>query len=190
MKSILIEIKIRFFERMLLRIANFVTISYPFLLSRVKISLLRILGINIASPCFIDEGFDCVVPKNIYIDKCCSLGHNNTFWAFNKITLGPYVQSAIGLTLVAGSHRTDNFAPLTENEEIILEGENWIGANVTILGGVRVGRGSVIAAGAIVTKDIPPYSIAGGIPARVIKSRNPAESVISPFGEYKPLGNP
>jgi len=46
----------------------------------------------------------------------------------------------------------------------------WIGANVTILGGVTIGEGSVIAAGAVVTKNIPPYTLAGGIPARIIRN--------------------
>lgn len=45
----------------------------------------------------------------------------------------------------------------------------WIGSNVTILAGVHIGRGATIAAGAVVNKDVPPYSIVGGVPAKVIK---------------------
>ena len=53
----------------------------------------------------------------------------------------------------------------------IVIGKNvWIGANVTILGGVTIGDNSIIAAGAVVNKDIPPDSVAAGVPARVIKS--------------------
>ncbi|MDD2287405.1 MAG: DapH/DapD/GlmU-related protein [Bacteroidales bacterium] len=52
-----------------------------------------------------------------------------------------------------------------------MEKDVWIGCNVTLLAGVTVGRGSIIAAGAVVTKDVPPYSVVGGIPARVIKFR-------------------
>ena len=181
-KKIRIEIKIRLIERMLLTAANFVTISYPMLFSGFKISILKTMGMKISRPCFIDEGFNCISPGNITIDKNCSFGHNNVFWAFNKIRIGPYVQSAIGVTLVAGGHNTQDYGPLTENQEIVLEGETWIGANVTILGGVTVGRGTIIAAGAVVTQDIPPYSIAGGVPAKVIKSRNTthfAEEIIT-----------
>ena len=47
----------------------------------------------------------------------------------------------------------------------------WVGSNVTILKGVTIGRGSVIAAGAVVTKSCPPYSIIGGVPAKVLKAR-------------------
>lgn len=54
---------------------------------------------------------------------------------------------------------------------IILEDDVWIGANVVILPNVRIGKGAVVGAGAVVTKDIEPYTIAAGIPAKKIKSR-------------------
>ena len=54
---------------------------------------------------------------------------------------------------------------------IVLEDDVWIGANVTVVGGVRIGRGAVVAAGAVVTKDVEPYSIVGGVPAKLIKRR-------------------
>lgn len=186
-KAILIEIKIRLFERAILRVANFVTISYPLPLTGVKIFILKIIGIKILSPCFIDEGFNCLNPKNISIDKCCSFGHNNKMWAFNKIKIGPYVQTAIGLTIISGSHNISDYANPTFDQEIIIEGENWIGANVTILGGVVIGRGAIIGAGSVVTKSIPPYTIAAGVPAKVIKERPTAQVVISPFGNYTPF---
>jgi len=54
---------------------------------------------------------------------------------------------------------------------IIVEDEVWIGYGATILSGVRIGKGSIIATGAVVTADVPPYSIVGGVPAKVIKRR-------------------
>jgi acetyltransferase-like isoleucine patch superfamily enzyme len=185
LKLIYHEFLIRFYERLLINIANLLTISPALKLSALKIFILRLLGMKICSPSFIDKGFNCWSPQNIEIDKCCSFGHNNNFWAFNKITIGPYVQTAFGLTLIAGGHETDTYAPIGK-QKIILEGENWIGANVTIIGGVTIGRGAIIAAGAVVTENIPPYCIAGGIPAKVIKSRIPAQSVVTPFGSYIP----
>lgn len=152
-----------------------------------KIFLLNLTNISIGSPCFIDRGFRIVNPQNIEIGSKCSFGHYNKIWAFSKVTIGDYVQTAIGLTIVAGSHDTASYVPLVQGQDVIIEGENWIGANVTILGGVRIGRGAIIAAGSLVTKDVPPYTIAGGIPAKVLKDRTPAESVMSPFGYYEPL---
>ena len=59
--------------------------------------------------------------------------------------------------------------PAGYDHDVIIEKDVWIGSNVTILEGVRVGRGATIAAGAVVNKDVPPYSIVGGVPAKVIK---------------------
>ena len=54
---------------------------------------------------------------------------------------------------------------------IIIEDDCWLGSHVTVTKGVRIGKGSVIGANSVVTKDIPPYSVAVGTPAKVIKKR-------------------
>ena len=53
--------------------------------------------------------------------------------------------------------------------DVIVEEDVWIGCNVTLLAGAHLGRGSIIAAGAVVSKDMPPYAVVGGVPAKVIK---------------------
>ena len=58
-----------------------------------------------------------------------------------------------------------------EIRPIVIEDDVWIGANVTVVGGVRVGRGAVVAAGAVVTKDVEQYAIVGGVPAKLIRYR-------------------
>lgn len=57
------------------------------------------------------------------------------------------------------------------DKDVVLMGDNWIGSNVVILKGVTIGRGAVVASGAVVNKDVPEFSIVGGIPAKVIGSR-------------------
>jgi acetyltransferase-like isoleucine patch superfamily enzyme len=59
----------------------------------------------------------------------------------------------------------------TISKEVVIEDDVWLGYNVIVLPGVTIGKGSVIGAGSVVSKDIPPYSIAIGNPARVIKKR-------------------
>ena len=60
---------------------------------------------------------------------------------------------------------------------IMIGNDCWIGANVAIIGGVTIGDGAVVLAGAVVTKDIPPYAIAGGIPAKILKYRYSKEDI-------------
>lgn len=54
---------------------------------------------------------------------------------------------------------------------MVIEDDVWMGARCMVMPGVTIGRGSIIAAGAVVTKDIPPYSVAAGVPAKVVRSR-------------------
>lgn len=65
--------------------------------------------------------------------------------------------------------------PLTSKGDIIVEDDVWLGVNVTVMDGVTIGRGAIVGAGAVVTQDIPPYAIAGGVPARIIRARQPEE---------------
>jgi len=67
-----------------------------------------------------------------------------------------------------------------ERARVVLEEDAWIGARAVILKGVRVGRSAIVAAGAVVSKDVPPFAIVGGVPARVLKYRP------GPASEKKP----
>lgn len=60
-----------------------------------------------------------------------------------------------------------------ERSDVVIEDDCWIGCNVTILAGVTIGRGSIVAAGAVVNRDVAPFSIVGGVPARVLSRREP-----------------
>ena len=61
--------------------------------------------------------------------------------------------------------------PLTSRGDTVLEDDVWLGVNVCVMDNVTIGRGAIVGAGAVVTSDIPPYAIAGGVPARVIRFR-------------------
>lgn len=66
-----------------------------------------------------------------------------------------------------------------ERKRTVIGSDVWIGVNVVVLDGVSIGHGSIVAAGSVVTKDVPPYTIVGGIPARKIKMRFPDELIDS-----------
>ncbi len=73
---------------------------------------------------------------------------------------------------------TEAEKPKGLDKDVVVEEDVWIGCNVTLLSGVTVGRGSVIAAGAVVTKSCPPYSLLGGVPAKVIKIRMSVDEIL------------
>ena len=94
-----------------------------------------------------------------------------------KVRLGKYVMLAPRVMIVGADHRIDVpgtptiFAGRPDLHETVIEDDAWVGAGCIVMSGVTIGRGSVIAAGSVVTKDVPPYEIHGGIPAKLIRPR-------------------
>ena len=98
------------------------------------------------------------------------------------ITIGNQVHIAPHVMMFAANHNfADTDIPIykqgVEGAPITIEDDVWVAGKVMITAGVRIGHGSVIGAGAVVTKDIPPWSVAVGVPARVIRTRKEQESV-------------
>lgn len=92
----------------------------------------------------------------------------------NKVMFGPEVMLLGGdhNTSILGSYMIDISEKLPENDlPIVIEDDVWVGARAIILKGVTLHTGCIIAAGALVTKDVPPYTIYGGVPARFLKNR-------------------
>jgi acetyltransferase-like isoleucine patch superfamily enzyme len=91
------------------------------------------------------------------------------------IALGPGVRVASGARLFAFDHGLAPDAPIhaqpVRSRGIVVEDDVWIGANAGVTDGVRIGRGAVVAMGAVVTRDVEPGAIVGGVPARVIGRR-------------------
>lgn len=127
--------------------------------------------------------------KNINVEKGAdfgtgagiSIGNNSNLGINCKVrgplTIGEDVMMGPNVIIITSSHRHDDvnthmiFQGNTPPEPVIIEDDCWIGFNVIILPGVKIGKGSIVAAGAVVTKSFPPYSVIGGVPAKVIKSR-------------------
>lgn len=121
--------------------------------------------------------------RNIECGDSVSIGRDCLFISSKaKIYIGNHVMFAPRVTIVTGDHRIDipeklmdsitDDEKLPENDQdVVFQGDNWIGTGAIILKGVTVGKGAVIAAGSLVMKDVPPYCVVGGIPARVIKKR-------------------
>jgi acetyltransferase-like isoleucine patch superfamily enzyme len=120
---------------------------------------------------------------NVHIKDNVSIGPGAMFMCTRAtISIGSNTMFGPNVTMITGGHRMDivgrymisisDKEKLKENDQnITIIGDNWIGANVTVLKGVTINEGAVIAAGAVVTKDVPPYTIFGGVPAKQISKR-------------------
>lgn len=138
------------------------------------------VGIDIGNNTFI-ERFSLVssgIGKKGYvkIGDNCSIGIGVIIYGHGGVIIGNNVMMAAQSYVVAASHvYSDTEKPMFEQgliaKGIVIEDDVWLGAGVKVLDGVRIGKGSIIGAGAVVTKDIEPHSIAVGVPARTIKKR-------------------
>lgn len=113
---------------------------------------------------------------DVIIGDRTKIGLSNTI--IGPVTIGNDIRLAQNITLSGLNHNYEDISlPIHEQgvstSPIIIEDETWIGANVVVVAGVTIGKHSIVAAGSIVTKNIPPYSVAVGNPARVIKTYNP-----------------
>lgn len=90
--------------------------------------------------------------------------------AQNEITIGKNCDIATGVIIMDSDfHGTEGEDSKVKMSSVIIEDDVWLATRVVVLKGVRIGKGAVIATGAVVTKDIPPYAIAAGVPAKVLK---------------------
>lgn len=124
-----------------------------------------------------------VVQGNVRTGRYCSVQAYSVIVGYGRaeqpegcITLGDYVRIAPHVTMMAGNHRFHDSSRAIHSQGLELEpirigNDVWIAAGVRVMAGVTIGDGCVIGAGAVVTKDIPPRSIAAGVPAKVIGER-------------------
>lgn len=110
------------------------------------------------------------------------IGCNAVIGASGGIRIGDHVAIGPNVTIASENHRFDNpnlriDQQGVERKGVMISNDCWIGSNVTILDGVTVGESSILAAGAVITKNIPPFSIAAGVPARIIRDRRRQEKM-------------
>ena len=137
--------------------------------------------------CFFAKRIARSVGKNVNIEKQAhftpglSIGDNSGVGICcevnGPVSIGQNVMMGPEVVIYTQSHKYDRTdIPMCEQDfdeprEVVIEDDVWIGRRVIIMPGVHIGKGCIIGAGAVVTKDIPPYSVAVGVPARVVKSR-------------------
>lgn len=115
------------------------------------------------------------IGNNISIGDNSGLGSNCSI--YGECTIGKNVMMGTDIVILTANHnfsRTD--IPMTQQgmgkeKRVIICDDVWIGTRVIIMPGVKIGKGSIIGAGSVVTKNVEPYSIVGGVPAKLIKKR-------------------
>lgn len=130
-----------------------------------------ILGIKIGRGSSIHMGA-FFYESNLVIGENCCINRKCHLDCRGQITFGNNVSISPECNLITGSHdlNSADFAYISGN--IILNNYVWLGTRAMILPGVEIGEGAVVCAGAVVTKDVKPYQIVAGIPAKVIGERN------------------
>ncbi len=146
-------------------------------------------GINFGKNVSIGQ-FALIRPSDYYgrnIGRGLTIGDNSNIGPYNyigcsgKITIGENVMFGPRVSLYAENHNYERLDISMKEQgvtigEIIIEDDCWIASNSVIVNNVRIGKGSIVASGSIVTKDVPPHSVVAGVPAKIIKSRKIAVS--------------
>lgn len=164
------------------------------LINAARVARLRRKGCSVRSPITVDARVEIrgkgriVIGRNVRIRTGVVLqtpdeivigdytGLNPYVTIYGKVTIGRYVMVAPHVMMAGGDHKFDDPSrPMKlqghTSRGIVVEDDVWIGANAVVVDGVRIGRGAIVAAGTVVTKDVEPYAIVGGNPARLIKFR-------------------
>ncbi|KAF4811352.1 putative acetyltransferase [Colletotrichum siamense] len=140
-------------------------------------------GTFIEPPFIPDYGCNVVIGENCFINFNCTILDTSLVIIGNRVQLGPNV------SIYSAGHETSVLSRIKFVEfgdPVYIEDDAWIGGGTIILPGVTIGKGSTIGAGSIVTKSIPPYSVAMGAPAKVVKKLPTVEEELAdPNNAYR-----
>lgn len=139
--------------------------------------LYRFGGVKIGEASSIHMGAKFYNPMNITIGNDSIIGEGVVLDGRHTLTIGSHVDIASEVMIYNAEHDIDSEFFSAIHQPVVIEDYVFIGPRAIILPGVKIGRGAVVGAGAVVTKDVAPFAIVGGVPAKVIgerKNKNPS----------------
>ncbi len=152
--------------------------KYLYLLAQIRFLVIKPRLKSSGNNIYIMAGCKFLSPEKIQLGNHVSINHDCEIDAAGgPVTIGNFVMIGQNSSLITPTHGYElttipmMYQPMKKSRGIVIEDDVWIAANATILSGVTIGRGAIIGAGAVVTHDIEPYSIVGGVPAHHIKYR-------------------
>ena len=126
----------------------------------------------------IEPPFHCDDGKNVSVGRYFYANYNLTILDHMQITIGNNVMIGPNCVISSASHSQDYRIRNKDNDmditgaPVVIEDNVWIGANVAVMPGVTIGKHSIVGAGSVVTKDVPPDVVVAGVPAKIIKKLN------------------
>lgn len=138
--------------------------------------------------------------RTLFLGNDVRIGAGSTLWAVHsRIMVGDKVGTGPEIVIMAGDHNVRLMGKFLvdvgeqekergNDQDVIIEGDVWIGARAIILKGVRVGRGAVIGAGSVVRRHVPPYCIVSGDPAKPHRMRGNVEEILTHEAKLYPAG--
>ena len=139
---------------------------------RFRKQIFRMLGANIGKTSVLFREQDVIYPYGLEIGENVTIGTRCLLDARGGIFIGNNVNVSGDVKLITGNHDVNDSKMKANFFPIIICDNVWICTGAIVLSNVKIGEGAVIAAGAVVTKDVPPYEVWGGVPARFIMKRN------------------
>jgi len=117
-------------------------------------------------------GSDHAKPAQLSIGQYCSIGDRTQIHCCDRVTIGDYVLVSWDVNILENNFHTTTDGGI-KSAPVTIEDNVWIGCRAIILSGVTIGKGSIVAAGAVVSKDVPPGMLVAGNPAREIRPTGP-----------------
>lgn len=147
-----------------------------YFIARLRAGLWGLLLKKIGSNVDMLNGVVIMSPQKVEIGHDTFLNEFVRIGGQNGVKIGNFVQLSQNVSLISENHKYSNPRfPIKKQgyfgKNIVIEDDVWIGANTVVMSGVTVGQGAIIGANAVVTKNVRPYSIVGGVPAKFIKYR-------------------